>query len=52
MIYQVRSLSVYGVVQTWSYDSKQDALVKVRELTDFGDMFLVKIIEIPKLETV
>tara|TARA_B100000579_G_C22774992_1_gene826096 strand:+ start:491 stop:649 length:159 start_codon:yes stop_codon:yes gene_type:complete len=52
MIYQVRSLSVYGGIQTWSFDSKQDALVKVRELKDFGDMFLVKLVEIPKLETV
>jgi hypothetical protein len=46
MIYQVRSVSVYGGTMTWEYDNKHDALCKVRELKDLGGMFIVKIVEV------
>jgi hypothetical protein len=46
MIYQVRSVSVYGGTMTWEYDNEHDAKCKVRELKDFGSMFIVKLVEL------
>jgi len=46
MIYQVQSLSLYGVNMNWEFDNKHDALCKVRELKDLGGMFIVKIVEL------
>ena len=46
MIYQVRSVSVYGGTMTWEYDNEHDSLCKVRELKDLGGMFIVKIVEV------
>ena len=49
MIYQVRSVSVYGGTMTWEYNNKHDALCKVRELKDLGGMFIVKLVELETL---
>ena len=46
MIYQVQSVSMYGGRITWEFDKEHDAKCKVRELKDFGSMFLVKLVEI------
>tara|TARA_B100000214_G_C23664000_1_gene488788 strand:- start:391 stop:573 length:183 start_codon:yes stop_codon:yes gene_type:complete len=46
MIYQVRSVSVYGGTMTWEYDNEHEAKCKVRELKDFGSMFIVKLVEL------
>jgi len=46
MIYQVRSVSVYGGTMTWEYQTKHDALCKVRELKDLGGKFIVKLVEL------
>ena len=46
MIYQVRSVSVYGGSMTWEVDNKHDALCKVRELKDYAGIFLVKLVEL------
>jgi hypothetical protein len=43
MIYQVISVSVYGGRMTWEFDNEHDAKCKVRELKDYGSMFIVKI---------
>ncbi len=42
MIYQVISVSVYGGRMTWEFDNEHDAKCKVRELKDYGGMFIVK----------
>jgi len=50
MIYQVQSIDMRGGRITWEFDDKHAAQCQVRKLKDeFGDMFLVKIVE---LETV
>lgn len=46
MIYQVQSVSLYGGRMTWEFDNKHDAKCKVRELKDFGSMFIVKLVEL------
>ncbi len=46
MRYQVTSVSVYGGTIRYEFDNKHEALCKVRELKDHGDMFLVKLIEL------
>ena len=46
MIYQVQSVSMNGGRMTWEFDTKYEAKCKVRELKDFGGMFLVKLVEI------
>ena len=46
MIYQVQSVSMYGGRVTWEFDNKHEALCKVRELKDFGRMFMVKLVEL------
>jgi len=46
MIYQVQSVSMYGGRMTWEFDNEYDAKCKVRELKDFGSMFIVKLVEI------
>ena len=52
MIYQVQCTSLYGVVSTWSYGNKHDALCKVRELKDQAGMFLVRVVEIEPQQTI
>jgi hypothetical protein len=46
MRYQVISVSVYGGTIRYEFDNKHEALCKVRELKDYGDMFIVKLIEL------
>lgn len=46
MIYQVQSVSLYGGRMTWNFTDKQEAKCKVRELKDYGSMFIVKLVEI------
>ena len=46
MIYQVRCLSLYGVVETGDFDNEYEAKCKFRELKDFGSMLMVKIVEL------
>ena len=46
MIYQVRSVSLYGGIMTWEFDNLHEAQCKVRELKDFGSMFIVKLVEL------
>ena len=46
MIYQVQSVSLYGGRMTWEFDNKHEAKCKVRELKDFGSMFIVKLVEL------
>jgi len=46
MKYQVQSLSLCGVSMNWEFDTKHEALCKVRELKDFGSMLIVKIVEL------
>ena len=48
MIYQVISVSVYGGRMTWEFDNEHDAKCKLRELKDYGSMFIVKF---QKIET-
>ena len=45
MIYQVISVSVYGEHDMGVYN-EYDAKCKVRELKDYGSMFIVKLQEI------
>ncbi len=42
MIYQVISVSMFGGRMTWEFDNEHDAKCKVRELKDYGSMFIVK----------
>ena len=46
MIYQVISVSLFGGNMTWEFDNEHDAKCKVRELRDYGSMFIVKIQQI------
>jgi len=46
MIYQVQSVSLYGGRMTWEFTDKHEAQCKVRELKDFGSMFIVKLVEL------
>lgn len=46
MRYQVRSVSMFGGTMTWEFDTKHEALCKVRELKDYGGMFIVKLFEL------
>ncbi len=46
MIYQVQCVNLYGGINTWEFDNKHEAKCKVRELKDFGSMFIVKLIEL------
>ena len=48
MIYQVISVSMFGGNMTWEFDNEHDAKCKVRELRDYGSMFIVKL---QKIET-
>ena len=42
MIYQVQSVAITGGRQTFEFDNEHEAKCKVRELKDFGSIFIVK----------
>jgi hypothetical protein len=50
MIYEVISQSIFGGTMTWTFSDKHEAMCKVRELRDYGDMFLVKVKELEATE--
>jgi hypothetical protein len=50
MRYQVQATSIFGGREEWEYQTKADALSKVRELKDIGT-YLVYLVELNK-ETV
>jgi len=50
MRYQVTGISIFGGRDEWEYQTKEDALIKVRELKDIGT-YLVYLVEV-QIETV
>ena len=46
MKYLVISTSVFGGTMTWEYEDEYQAKCKIRELKDYGSMFIVKVVEV------
>ena len=50
MRYLVRAISLFGGIEEYEFDTKEQALVKVRELKDIGGYIIKPVFEIPSKE--
>lgn len=47
MRYLVRAISIFGGIEEYTFDTKDEALVKVRELKDMGGYIIKPVFELP-----
>lgn len=50
MRYLVRAISLFGGIEEYEFNTKEEALVKVRELKDIGGYIIKPVFEIPSKE--